>query len=120
MVAVQYPATIDLLIRSPDPPDAHWSRATFAQAVLAGAGPPVAPQLYEALRSQDRVSRSNAARALALMGDRAAIPRLLAALDLESGLSRASIVWALGKLHATEAVSTLADLYLTVAPRSAS
>ena len=37
---------------------------------------------------------------------------LLRALDLESGLSRASIVWALGQLKAQEALPHLATLYV--------
>jgi HEAT repeat protein len=113
-----YPASVDLLLRSYRPGEVHWSQPTFPQAVLAAAGTAIRPQLLDALRTPDRVARSNAARALGLMGDRTAIPALLAALDLESGLSRVSIVWALGKLHASEAVPALSALYLAVAPRS--
>jgi hypothetical protein len=53
------------------------------------------------------------------MKDQSAIPRPIAALDLESGLSRVSIVWALGKLRATLAIPKLVDLYLSVAPLAA-
>ncbi|MCX5683536.1 MAG: HEAT repeat domain-containing protein, partial [Planctomycetota bacterium] len=40
------------------------------------------------------------------------IPFLLKALDMESGLARAGIVWALGKLKAREALPVLARLYV--------
>jgi HEAT repeat protein len=55
--------------------------------------------------------RSNAARACGAIGDRSSIPLLLRALDLESGLSRASIVRALGALKATQALPALATLF---------
>jgi HEAT repeat protein len=117
---VRYPPSIELLLRARNRGEAHWSRPTFAQAVLGGAGMAIEARLLDALRGDDRVARSNAARALALMGDRPAIPALLAALDMESGLSRVSIIWALGKLHATEAATALASLYISITPRSAS
>ncbi len=69
------------------------------------------PVLHEALGSEDRVVRSNAARGCGAIGDPASIPLLIKALDLESGLSRASIVWALGELKAKEALPALAGLY---------
>jgi len=65
------------------------------------------PLLHEALRSDDRVVRSNAARACGAIGDLASIPHLMAALDMESNLSRAAIVWALGELKAIEAIPRL-------------
>jgi HEAT repeat protein len=118
--AAGYPKTIELLLHWRNPGETHWSHPTFAQALLASGGQTVRAPLYDALSAPDRVARSNGARALALMKDQSAIPRLIAALDLESGLSRVSIVWALGKLRATAAIPKLVDLYLSVAPRSAS
>ena len=78
--------------------------------------PDVLQSVMEAgLKSPDRVVRSNAARAYGTLGDPTAIPKLMAALDLESGLSRASIVWALGELKAKEALPRLAQLYVDAA-----
>jgi hypothetical protein len=115
---VQYPASIEFLLHSFRRGAADWSHATFEQAVLAGAAGAIKPRLLDALRSTDRVARSNAARALGLAGDRTAIPALLVALDMPSGLSRSSIVWALGRLHATEAIGRLQALYTALTPRS--
>ena len=56
--------------------------------------------------------RSNAARALGAIRDRRSIEPLIEALDLESGLSRRSIVWALGELRAEAALPRLAKLYV--------
>ena len=86
----------------------------FARDVFRFAGPTMLPLLYEALQSRDRVVRSNAARACGAIGDAAAIPHLIRALDLESGLSRASIVWALGELKAREALPRLTAMYVDV------
>lgn len=83
----------------------------FAQAVFRYAGPPVLPALHAALASPDRIVRSNAARACGAIGDPASIPHLIGALDLESGLSRASIVKALGMLKADGALPRLVSLY---------
>jgi HEAT repeat protein len=84
----------------------------FVCGVFREAGSPVLPQFVKALTSPDRVVRSNAARACGLSGDRSTIPSLRKALDLESGLSRASIAWALGQLKAKEALPDLQRLYL--------
>jgi hypothetical protein len=67
--------------------------------------------LHAALASKDRVVRSNAARACGAIGEPSSIPRLIQSLDLESGLARASIVWALGELKAREAVPKLVELH---------
>jgi HEAT repeat protein len=75
------------------------------------AGSELLPELHRALTNDDRVIRSNAARGCGAIGDPSSVPHLLKALDLESGLSRASIVWALGQLKATEALPRLIDLY---------
>lgn len=88
------------------------SQVRFAQAVFGRAGKGMLALLHEALRSKDRVVRSNAARGCGAIGDASSIGPLVAALDLESGLSRASIVWALGELKAAEAMEQLAALYV--------
>ncbi len=88
-----------------------WGAVDFAARVFAAAGPELLPTLYTALQDDNRIVRSNAARACGRLGDPAAIPSLLAALDLESGLSRASIVWALGELKAAAAMPKLVELY---------
>ena len=84
----------------------------FAREVFLAAGPALLPQLHEALASQDRVVRSNAARACGAIGDKGSIPRLITALDLESGLSRESIVLALGESKAREALPRLYALFV--------
>jgi hypothetical protein len=86
-------------------------RIGFARDVFGAAGKEMLPILHKALKSPDRVVRSNAARACGAVGDRASVPELMAAFDLESGLARASIVWALGQLKTTESLPVLAKLY---------
>lgn len=86
----------------------------FVQGIFQQAGRELLPVLHEALASDDRFVRSNAARAcgaIGAIGDVSSIPPLVKALDMESGLARASIVWALGELKAREAVPRLIDLY---------
>ena len=84
----------------------------FAQAVFKYAGKDMLPMLRTALTSDNRIVRSNAARACGSIGDPSAIPHLIAALDMESGLARASIVWALGELKAREALPRMITLYV--------
>ena len=88
-----------------------WQRDLILR-MFKEAGPAMLPALHEALASPDRVTRSNAARACGAVGDPTSIPHLIQALDLESGLSRASIVWALGELKAAAAMPMLAKLYV--------
>lgn len=83
----------------------------FTEAVFRHAGKGMLPALHDSLRSMDRIVRSNAARACGALGDASSIAPLLRALDLESGLSRASIVRALGALKAREALPALAGLW---------
>lgn len=108
----EHPEAAEVLLRArqtePDP----WTQVRFAWAVLGYAGKPLLPVLHEALTSKDRVIRSNAACACGAVGDPAAVPHLIRALDLESGLSRASIVWALGEVKAREALPQLVKLYV--------
>lgn len=84
----------------------------FASAVMGYAGKAILPELHEALKSKDRVVRSNAARGCGAIKDPSSIPHLIKALDLESGLSLASIVCALGELKADEAMPYMTDLYI--------
>lgn len=113
----RHPEAADLLLkaytRPYDPgPESNYGQARFAREVFRHAGKAMLPRLYEALQSDDRVVRSNAARACGAIGEPDSIPRLIAALELESGLSRASIVWALGTLKAKDALPQLATLYV--------
>jgi len=111
------PGAADVLLRAytkdRDPgPESNYGAARFAQEVFKCAGPRMLPILHEALQSSNRVVRSNAARACGAIGNVSSVAPLMAALDLESGLSRASIVWALGELKAGEALPELAELYV--------
>jgi len=73
----------------------------------------VLPRLHEGLCSDDRIIRSNAARACGALAKPASVQPLIQALDFESSLARASIVWALGELGAAarEAIPVLLKLY---------
>jgi HEAT repeat protein/predicted negative regulator of RcsB-dependent stress response len=111
-------ALADLLLKAydPEPPEDSFTQPTRQVEIVAqvfqAAGKPMLPVLYKALASPDRVVRSNAARACGAIGDLAAVPHLVKALDLESGLSRASIVEALGRLKAKDALPDLIKLYV--------
>ena len=107
----RHPEAAQLLLRAYDEEPYSNSRREFAQTVFHFSGAELLPVLHEALPSQNRIVRSNAARGCGAIGDRSSIPPLIQALDLESGLSRASIVWALGELKARESLPQLATLY---------
>ena len=109
---LRHPGAADVLLKAYDHDPHSWGQMRFAQGVFRHAGKPILPTLHKALASPDRVVRSNAARACGAIGDPSSIPRLITALGLESGLSRASIVWALGELKAIEALPHLARLYV--------
>jgi HEAT repeat protein len=106
----RHPDAADVLLAAQDR-DRHGPLRGFAQGVFKHAGADLLPVLHAALASEDRVVRSNAARACGAIGDPASIPLLIKALDLESGLARASIVWALGELRAREAMPQLVALH---------
>ena len=108
---LRHPDAAGILLRAYDLESEAANQVRFAQAVFKAAGPALLPVLHEALASPDRVLRSNAARACGAIADPASGPLLLKALDLESGLSRASIVWALGELKYRDALPRLAELY---------
>ncbi len=109
----EHPEVADLLLVTyTRPNDPGTGVARFAQEVFKHAGEAMLPILHKALQSPDRVIRSNAARACGSIGDESSIKPLIAALDLESGFSRASIVWALGELKAPDALPHLATLYV--------
>ena len=113
---VKHPSAVQVLLRAHNTSElnsTNFSPVSFASEVLrhAGKDPKILALLYEALKSDDRIVRSNAARGCGAIGDPAAVPHLLEALGLESGLARASIVWALGELAAKEALPKLTQLY---------
>ncbi len=101
----------ELLLHAYDAQNAWDGQVQFAQAVFKSAGKALLPVLHRALASKDRVVRSNAARACGVVADPSSITPLLNALDMESGLARASIVWALGELKAGAAIPKLTELY---------
>lgn len=93
-------------------PDHDERNFWHSKRLFAATGSGILPVLHEALRSSDRVIRSNAARACGTLGDPASVSHLIGAIDLESALSRASIVWALGELKAPEAMPLLTELFI--------
>jgi HEAT repeat protein len=108
----RHPEAAPLLLKAYDGKPGENSQRDFARDVFRFAGKPLLPVLHQALASPDRIVRSNAARACGAIGDGSSIPFLIQALDLESGLSRASIVWALGELKAAAALPQLVELYV--------
>jgi HEAT repeat protein/tetratricopeptide (TPR) repeat protein len=108
----KHPDAVPVLLATQDPE--RVGKLQFVQDVFKAAGKEMLPVLQEALTSNDRVVRSNAARACGAIGDASSIPALINVLDLESGLARASIVWALGELKAADALPALAKLYVDV------
>ena len=108
----RHPQAAQLLLTANDPRTGGVSNRDFARHIFRFAGKEMLPVLHEALASKDRVVRSNAARACGSIADPSSIPHLIKALDLESGLSRASIVWAFGELKAREALPELVKLYV--------
>jgi HEAT repeat protein len=109
---VGHPDAVEILLKAYYSPGGQ--PVEFAQEVFrhAGRDGEILARLHRALASEDRVIRSNAARGCGAIGDPASIPHLIKALDLESGLSRASVVWALGELKAREAADRLAEIYV--------
>lgn len=110
----QHPEAVGVLLTAKGNARQSPSPARCAQLLFKYAGKEILPMLNKALQSKDRVVRSNAARGCGALCDQSSIRPLLDALDLESGLSRASIVWALGELKAREALPQLTTLYVDV------
>jgi len=108
----KHPEAASILLTAYESDSGSRDRAKLAQDTFKYAGTELLPRLHHALTSDDRIVRSNAARACGAIGDPSSVPYLIEALDLESGLSRASIVWALGELAATDALPYLATLYV--------
>jgi HEAT repeat protein len=108
----RHPEAASRLLTAYDNRTGGNSSRDFAEHVFRFAGKEMLPILHKALASDDRVVRSNAARACGAIADSSSIAPLIRALDLESGLARASIVRALGQLKAQEALSHLAGLYV--------
>jgi HEAT repeat protein len=107
----RHPEAAEVLLVAHDAPHTQ-QKVPFVTAVFGYAGTNQLPRLHAALKIKDRVVRSNAARACGAIGDPSSIPLLLKALDMESGLARASIVIALGMLKAKEAMPRLTELYI--------
>jgi HEAT repeat protein len=107
----RHPDAVDVLLKAHDDEAHRHEQRDMARDLFRAAGKELLPRLHAALGSEDRVIRSNAARACGAIGDPSSLQPLLKAVDLESGLSRASIVWALGKLKSPEALPVLAKLY---------
>lgn len=107
----RHPKASDILLRVQYTTQHEWSQRAFLRNVFLHVGTDALPMLHRALQSDDRVVRSNAARACGAIKDASSIEPLLQAVNLESGLSRASIVWALGELKAKSALPLLASLY---------
>ncbi len=108
----RHPEAAGVLLKAYSAGDRAGTREDFSREVFHAAGKELLPVLHAALASPDRVVRSNAARACGAIGEAASVPVLIRALDLESGLSRASIVRALGELRAREALPSLVELYI--------
>jgi len=109
---LKHPEAADVLLSAYESERSERGPVSFARDVFKGAGKDILPVLHKALAGDDRVVCSNAARACGAIGDPSSIPHLIKALSIESGLSRASIVWALGELKAKEALPQLAKLYV--------
>ena len=102
-----------ILLSADDTRDAGGvTNRDFARDVFRFTGGEVLPILHETLKSDDRILRANAALGCGANGSPESIEPLLAALDLESGLSKGAIVWALGELEARESIPRITGLYL--------
>ena len=108
------PEAAEILLKAYDKKSNSYNPQLFSETVFKYAGIKMLPILHEALLSKDRVIRSNAARACGAISSPSSINHLINGLDLESGLSQASIVWALGELRSEKAVPHLATLYIKV------
>ena len=108
---VAFPESVQLLLRARRLEGIQGDAPAYAQRVLGGGGTALLPALHAALGSNDRVVRSNAGRALGYIADPSSIAPLITALEPESGLSRASAVWALGRLRARQALPKLVAIY---------
>ncbi len=108
----EHPEMAHILLQAADDRPGDGSNKDFAMHVFRCAGKDMLGILHEALTSNDRVVRSNAARACGAIGDPSSVSALIKALDMESGLARASVVWALGELKAKEALPHLVRLYV--------
>ena len=79
---------------------------------LAALGPPVVPLLCDAMREDNSAVREVAARALGELGDRTAVPVLLAVIDiaptgLRGGAARYEALMALGRIGDPRAIDPL-------------
>lgn len=111
---VRHPEAADTLLTAYETDKFNPRQRDFSLHVFQFTGTNLLAKLHGSLKSGDRVIRSNAARACGAIGNPSSIAPLLAAMDLDSGLSRASIVWALGELKAKAARPMLETLYLDI------
>ena len=105
------PEAATVLLAARDDSQLDTKRSDFAKKVFRGAGLRMLPRLHEALRSEDGIVRSNAARACGAVGDRSSIPHLVKALDLEHFGARRAIVLALGELKSRDSLPLLVKVY---------
>lgn len=106
------PVLAKLLLTANDTRKGGQTNRDFMRDVFRFADASLLPVVHEALKSEDRIIRANAALACGALGEAESIPQLLDALDLESGLSKGAIVWALGELKAIGSIERLTELYL--------
>ena len=108
----QDPNSLDVLLNAGSTDyELDRKQIEFVMAVFHNANPEILTRLHRSLSSKDRRVRSNAALACGVLKDPSSIEPLIKALDLESLLSRKSIVWSLGELKAKQALPVLYDLY---------
>ena len=106
------PDAVESLLKVRADEGRYDEQVEFVRDIFKFAGKKLLPTLHTALLSEDRVIRSNAARGCGAIGDPSSIEPLIKALNLESGLSRASIIWALGELKAKAALPVMARMYV--------
>ncbi|MCP4153677.1 MAG: HEAT repeat domain-containing protein, partial [bacterium] len=104
-------ANPELLTELLETMDSNFAQPEFLGGIAKQADKGILPHLHLNLASKNRVICSNAARMCGVIRDRTSIRPLIKALDLDSALSKASIVWALGQLKAVEALPNLESLF---------
>ena len=109
---LRHPDAVEILLNVRADEGRYDEQVEFVRHVFGFAGKKLLPTLHAALHSEDRVIRSNAARGCGAIHDPSSIDPLIKALNLESGLSRASIIWALGELKAKAALPAMARMYV--------
>ncbi|MBN2683794.1 MAG: HEAT repeat domain-containing protein, partial [Pontiellaceae bacterium] len=111
---LRQPEAADILLSAYDTDPYSQPQRNFAMNLFKLAGTNMLTTLHAALQSENEVVRSNAARACGAIGDSSSIEPLLAAWEINSKLTRTSIIWALGELNATKAVPLLEQAYTDI------